>query len=201
MKMVKRGTIIGALDILYQVLASPSAALSFVCQKRPWGWAMLPLLLTSLVFILVILPNPPELAEAIFGLERGSLSSDAWWLVWLGLVPVSLGIQAGVLHVAATLLHGRGACMGLLCGLCFASFPWAFSAPLALLRALLASTVGYLLYYLGSLALFAWVLYLYITAVRQNYSFSTRRAVATCVIPLLVLFSASWAVLAISAAL
>jgi hypothetical protein len=188
------------VDIIYQVLTSPSAAFAAVSENRPWRWAVPIAVLSSLVFSLVILPNPPELAEAIFGLERGTLSSPAWWLVWLALFPLALVIQAGVLHGAAVLLRGRGSYLGLLCALCFASLPWAFSAPLALLRGLLDSGVGPLLYYLGSAGLFVWLLVLSVAALGQNYLFSPRRAVVTCLIPVLAVFAIQLLVLLLSLA-
>lgn len=179
---------LGLLDILYQVLTSPSAAFRLVSQKRPWAWAIPAVLLPSVVFDLVILPHPPDLAEVLFRLETGRLTNPAWWLLWITILPLALVIEAGLMHGVARLLRGRGSYRGMLCGLCFAFLPMAFFAPLALLRALLDSGTGYLLYYAGSAILFAWILLLDTTAIRENYRVSTKRAIAICFIAVFLLF-------------
>ncbi len=177
----------GILDILYQVLASPSRALSEVSQRRPTGWAILTAVFVSIVFAFTILPNLPELVEMIFGLERGSLSLIPLVFIWVVIFLAFLLIQAGVFHLVAVLLQGRGNYLGILCGLCFACFPLVFFAPLALVRALLNSVSGNVFYSIGSLALFLWILVLEITAIHQNYKFPLGRAIATYFIPFIVL--------------
>ena len=174
------------LDILYQVLASPSKAFWVVRERRPLGWAILTAIFISVVFALILLPNPPQLAEVILGLERGRLNLAPLMLIWVIIFLVALLIQAGFFHVVATLFRGRGSYLGMLCGLCFACFPLVFFAPLALLRALLDSLSGHFLYYIVSPIFFLWILLLDITAIRQNYHFSLGRAVATYFIPAFV---------------
>ena len=192
--------VLGLLDILYQVLASPSTAFRVVSQKRPLGWAILTAIFSSVVFAYVILPNPHQLAEVIFGLDRGSLNIAPLVLVWLSLFPLALLIQAGLLHAVAVLSRGRGSYRGMFCALCFASFPVVFFAPLALFRAILDSGAGQLLYNIGSLILLLWILLLDIAAVRQNYHFRLGRAVATCLIPLFLVMAGPMLVVVISAA-
>ncbi|HJX69487.1 MAG TPA: Yip1 family protein [Dehalococcoidia bacterium] len=176
----------GILDILYQVLASPSKALREVSKRRPLGWAMLTAIFISVVFALTLLPNPPELVEVIFDLEKGSLDLVPVVFIWVVIFLVALFIGGGIFHLIATLFRGRGSYLGLVCGLCFACFPFVFFAPLTLLRALLGFS-GNILYPIGSLLLFLWILALEITAIRQNYHFSTGRAIATYFIPAILL--------------
>jgi len=164
------------------------------------GWAMLTAVLISVVFAFTLLPNPPELVEVILGLERGRLNLAPLVFIWVIIFLVALLIQAGFFHVVAILLRGRGSYLGMLCGVCFACFPLVFFAPLALLRALLDSFSGHLLYYIGSLIFFLWILLLGITAIRQNYNLSPGRAVATCFIPAFVVIVIPLLVLVISMA-
>lgn len=176
------------IDLLYQVLLSPTVAFRLVSQKKPLGWAIGAALLPSAVVALVLLPNPPRLSEVIFGLEKGSLNAAPWWFLWLSVFLVALVIEAGFVHVVASLFRGKGSYLGMLCGLCFASFPLVLFAPLALLRALLASPTSYLLYYVGSAILYPWILILDTIAIRHNYQTSVKKAVAICFVAIFVLF-------------
>jgi hypothetical protein len=184
------------LDLLYQVLASPSKAFEVVSERRPLGWAILIAIFSSVVSALILLPNPPELAEVILNLKKGTLNLVSVTPIWVIIFLVALLIQAGFFHGVALLLRGRGSYLGMFCGVCFACFLLVFSAPLALMRALLDSLIGHILYYVFSLFFFLWILVLYVIAIRQNYHLSLGKAVATCfvpafvviVVPLLVLF-------------
>jgi len=176
------------IDLLYQVLASPTVAFRLVSQKKPLWWAIGAALLPSAVVALVLLPHPPRLAEVVFGLEKGSLNAAPWWFLWLSVFLVTLVIEAGFVHVVALLFRGKGSYLGMLCGLCFASFPLVLFAPLALLRALLASPTSYLLYYVGSAILYPWILILDTIAIRHNYQTSVKKAAAICFVAIFVLF-------------
>lgn len=177
-------------------MASPFKAFWVVRERRPLGWAILTAIFASVVSALILLPNPPELVEVVLGLEKGTLNLFEVIPIWVIMFLVALLIQAGFFHMVALLLRGRGSYLGMFCGVCFACFPLVFSAPLALMRALLDSRSGQLLYLILSLIFFLWILLLYVIAIRQNYNLPPGRAVATCftpafvviVIPLLVLF-------------
>lgn len=172
----------GILDILYQVLMSPSKAFGEVSNRKPIGWAVLTAIFIAVVLSLTFLPNPSELIEVILSLEKGSLNPALIIFVWVIIFLVALFIEGGIFHFIAVLLRGQGSYLGIVCGLCFACFPFVFFAPLTLLRALLG-TGGIILYPIGSLILFLWILALCIIAIRQNYHFSLERAVTTYFIP------------------
>ena len=148
---------------------------------------MLVLLFVAIVFALTPLPNPPELGEAIFHLIGGSVNIVLAVFICIISFMAILWVAAGILHLVASLLHGRGNYLGVVCGLSFAIFPLSFLAPLAFLRAILASVgmgvLGSILFLIGSLILFIWLLILEIIAIRQNYSFSTGKAIVTYFIP------------------
>ncbi len=172
----------GILDTLYQILASPSEGLRGIIKWRPWGWAILTAVFISLVVALTTLPNPSDFTRVIFSLEKGSVSFIPALILWASILLVALLASAGILHLIALLLRGRGSYLGILCGLSFAAFPAVLLAPLALLRALLGSP-GTILYFTGALLLFFWIMVLQIIAIRHNYGFPMGRAIATYFIP------------------
>ena len=172
----------GILDTLYQVLASPSAGFRGITRRRPLRWAMLTAVFISLVFALTTFPNPSDFTRVVFGWEKGSVSFVPALILWASILLVALLASAGIFHLIALLLRGRGSYLGMLCGLSFAAFPVVLFAPLAVLRALLGFP-GAILYFVGGLVLLLWILVLQIIAVRQNYGFSTRRAIAAYCIP------------------
>ena len=175
------------METLYQLLVSPTEGIAKVLKWRPLGWAMLFLVCVAVVHALTFLPYPPELVQAILHLERGSASFVPVMFVWILIFVASLWVAAGIFHLVASLLRGRGSYLGILCGLSFATFPLVFFAPLALLRALLArvemGAPGLILFQIGLLAILLWILILWIIAIRQNYGFSMGKAIATCFIP------------------
>ena len=172
----------GVLDILYELLASPSKALEEVSKRKPLGWAMITAVFIAVVLSLSFLPNPSELVEVIFDMEKGSFNLALAVFLWVIIFLVALFIEGGIFHLIAILLRGRGSYLGMVCGLCFACFPFVFFAPLTFLRALLGAS-GIILYPIGSLVLFLWILVLAIIAIHQNYHFSLGRAIATYFIP------------------
>ena len=172
----------GILDILYQILVSPSKALAEVSNRKPLGWAVITAVFIAVVLSLTFLPNPSELVEVIFDMEKRSLNPALAIFLWVIIFLVALFVEGGIFHLTALLLRGRGSYLGMVCGLCFACFPFVFFAPLILLRALLGAS-GIILYPIGSLVFFLWILVLEISAIRQNYHLSLGRAIATYFIP------------------
>jgi len=178
------------LDLLYQVLTSPSSAFQSLAERKPVAQAVAVAVATSAIFALVVLPYPPRLVENIVGLERGALGSPALWLVWLSFFPVLLLIEAGLVRLAAASLGGRGSYRGLFCGLCFASFPLVLFAPAALLRAMVDAIWGQSVYYFCSVVLALWILWLSVLATRQTERLALHRAIIACLIPLFVVIIA-----------
>ena len=110
----------------------------------------------------------------------GLLFSGAVWL-----------LAAGLIHVIARALGGRGDFSGYLKLVGYAAFVGVIALPLAVLDALLKIRgdarpelqVGQLLGLLG-LAIFLWQNALLVLAARQHYGLSTERAVAAVVGPI-----------------
>jgi hypothetical protein len=177
------------LDILYEVVVSPTRTFSALSQRRPWRWALTTAVSIALIFAFVLLPNPPQLVDIILDLDRGTMPMAPAVVVWILMFLALLSLQAGLFHILAMVLRGRGTYPGMLCGLCFVWLPAFLVPPLALLRAVLDSSSGHLIYILGSVILALWVLLLYFIAIRQNYHLSPVRTSVTCLIPLFLIFA------------
>jgi hypothetical protein len=176
---------IDTLDTLYLVLASPSQGLRTVVQKQPVGRALLLAVFISLVSSISAFRELSITLENFLGTPAGI----GWELIpgVVFLYIISLLIWAGIFHLIATLLGGRGAYLGVVCGLSFAGLPSLFFAPLAFLSLLLGAP-GTLLYFVASIVIPLWIVVLAILVLRYNYGFSTARAVATYLLPFIVLF-------------
>lgn len=167
---------------------SPSRAFRVVRERQPLEGAIATALFVFLVFGYTWLPNPQRVVEAIFELDRGSVSRGRLISVGLAASLGALVIEAAFIHLVAIVFRGKGRYGGVFCGLCFACFPLAFFAPLALLRASLASLSGHFVYFIGSWLLVLWVLFLAMFVIRENYGFSRTRALLVGLIPAVVTF-------------
>jgi len=176
----------GILDIIYNILASPSKALEEISKKKPLGWAMITAVFIAVVLSFTIVPNPPELVEVIFDMEKGSFNTAPAIFFCVIIFLAALFIEGGIFHLIVVLLGGRGKYLGIVCGLCFAFLPLIFFAPLILLRALLGAS-GIILYHIGTLLLLLWTLVLSIIAIRNNYHYSLGRAITIYFIPGVIL--------------
>jgi hypothetical protein len=188
------------LDILYGVALSPSRTFQVVSQRKPWLWAAITAVLIAVIFAFVLLPYPSQLAGVILQMGRDALPLAPVLPVWVLMFFIILSVQAAMFHLLAGLLRGKGTYTGMLCALCFVWLPAFLVAPLALLRAVLDSYSGHMLYIVGSSILCFWVVCLYFMAVRQNYQLSPVRAAITCLIPLFLMFALPPIVVAIMVA-
>ena len=177
------------LDILYGVALSPSRTFQAVSRRKPWLWSIVTAAFIALIFAFVLLPYPSQLAGVILQMGRGALPLAPVLPVWMLIFFIILSVQTAMFHLLARLLKGKGTCAGMLCSLCFVWMPAFLVAPLALLRAVLDSYAGHVLYIVGSSILCFWVVWLYFMAVRQNYQLSPTRAAITCFIPLFLMFA------------
>ncbi len=96
-------------------------------------------------------------------------------------------VIAGILHVVAKILGGKGAFTEMLVLLGFATLPNIFQAPIGLIAILSGGLTGaFIAIGLGGI-LAIWVLILDVLAIREAHKFSTGRAIATLVLPFVVL--------------
>ncbi len=107
----------------------------------------------------------------------------------MGLVGGVLGwvIIAGVLHLVAKALGGKGTFEGMLLLMGFATLPNIFQAPVGLI-AFLSGGLSGLTISLGLGALLGlWILALNVIAIREAQGFTTGKAIVTLVLPVVVL--------------
>jgi hypothetical protein len=96
-------------------------------------------------------------------------------------------VIAGILHVVAKILGGKGAFAEMLVLMGFAMLPNIFQAPIGLVVILSGGLAGaFIAMGLGSI-LAIWILILDVLAIREAHKFSTGRAIATLVLPFAVL--------------
>jgi len=96
-------------------------------------------------------------------------------------------VIAGIFHVVAKILGGKGAFTEMLVLMGFAMLPNIFQAPIGLIAIFSGGLTGALIAIgLGGI-LAIWVLILDVLAIREAHKFSTGRAIATLVLPFVVL--------------
>lgn len=180
-------TVLRSLDTLSGVLFSPSQTFEAITSKRPVALALSTAVSVAIVSGLVIAPNPPELAEVMFDLRKGTLSLWAVLPLWICLFMAVLCTQVTFVHATATILKGKGSYSGILCGLCFAYLPGLLAAPLVMLRAVFSSDRANAFYEVAFPLLCLWIFLLAIAAVQHNYRMTTLRAVSVCSLAFAVL--------------
>ncbi|MGB2842171.1 MAG: Yip1 family protein [Halobacteriota archaeon] len=96
-------------------------------------------------------------------------------------------VIAGVLHVVAKILGGKGVFTEMLVLMGFAALPNVFQAPIGLVVILYGGLAGAFISLGLSGILAIWILILNVLAIREAHKFSTGRAIATLVLPFVVL--------------
>lgn len=172
----------GLIDILYELLVSPSKALGEITRVRPLGQSILTATFIAIVLSFTFVLNPPQLVEVVFDLERGSFNYALAVLIWVLIFLAALIIEGGIFHFISLLLQGRGSYLGMICAMCFACVPFVFFAPLTFIRALLGSA-GPVFYATLYPFLFFWTFLLAVNAIRLNYNFTLLKAAAIYFIP------------------
>jgi len=96
-------------------------------------------------------------------------------------------VTAGILHLVAKILGGKGVFTEMLVLMGFALLPNIFQAPIGLVVILSGGLTGaFLSMVLGGI-LAIWILILDIIAIREAHKFSTGRAIATLILPFAIL--------------
>jgi len=100
---------------------------------------------------------------------------------------ISWVVIAGILHIVAKVLGGEGAFTEMLVLMGFAMLPNIFQAPIGLVTILSGGLSGaFIAMGLGGI-LTIWVLILDVLAIRAAHKFSTGRAIATLILPFVIL--------------
>lgn len=120
--------------------------------------------------------------------QMQSMMSPAALLV-MGVVGGMIGwvIMAGVLHLVAKVLGGKGTFEGMLLLMGFATLPNIFQAPVGLI-AFFSGGLSGLTISLGLGALLGlWILALNVIAIREAQGFTTGKAIVTLILPVVLL--------------
>ena len=122
----------------------------------------------------------PGFEEKVFSPSASmTMSVVVGFILWV--------VIAGILHVVAKILGGKGAFTEMLVLMGFAMLPNIFQAPIGLIALFSGGLTGALIAIgLGGI-LAIWVLILDVLAIREAHKFSTGRAIATLVLPFVVL--------------
>lgn len=125
-------------------------------------------------------PASPGFEEMMFSPSASmTISVVVGFILWV--------VIAGILHVVAKILGGKGAFTEMLVLMGFAMLPNIFQAPIGLIALLSGGLTGaFIAIGLGGI-LAIWVLILDVLAIREAHKFSTGRAIATLVLPFVVL--------------
>lgn len=180
-------SILKSLDTLSGVLLSPFDTFEQITSNRPVGLALLTALSVAIVAGLVLVPNPPQLAEVIFDRPKGTLTLWATLPVWVALFMAIVCSQAAFVHLVAMILRGKGSYLGILCGICFAYVPGLLAAPLVMIRAVFSSASANALYQVTFPLLCLWVFILGVAAVQAAYGMTRLKAALVCTLALVVL--------------
>lgn len=176
----------GIFELIYGTLFNPVGTFRLIANEPPvfHGFVIFISVVAITSLINMLLPRdfgevPPELAEAAAHVGpsviiAGAIMSMVFWL-----------IQAGILQVIAELLGGRGKAVGVLTVLALASIPSVLAVPFRVVSYFLKeSFAGSFLTIAGPLLAFVWWIVLLILGLREVQRFSTGKAVAAVIAPL-----------------
>lgn len=159
----------GLLERIYGMLFQPVDTLRDISAQRPLGQTVL-VLFAVMVF---------TTWAGYFTLWSSGIFICAAMLTTI----FSWFVGTAIVHLFAELLGGSGQARGLLAASGFLQLPRIFSMPLLVLTSFLPAAVRPGVMLLGSLAIFCWEILLSVIAIRENYGFSTGRAVLAFAAP------------------
>jgi hypothetical protein len=164
------------LEILYDVLFSPMAAMRRIAAGRLVGQAFGAFLLSVLIpagamyFVLQTFGAGKFAGAALFVAVAGRLA------VWF--------VGSAVLQLIAEFYGGQGTALGLFAAIGFAHLPGIFFVPLAVAALLLPSGAAAVVLAVGVLVLVFWFLSLVVMAIRGAHSLGAAKAVLVLLTPL-----------------
>lgn len=184
----------GLLETAVSVVTQPVSALRMVTEQRKLGWAIIVSLVVSLASSLTSAASPTPFGwggGTEFPLPVDSSTFRVFALVGAAILGpliglIGLAIAAGIFQIVSMALGGRGTYVGLFSGLAFASVPSIIGAPFNLLP-LVIGVGGQVLSGLVGFGLFIWTAVLTVIAIREDHQFSTGRAIAVFLIPVVAI--------------
>ncbi len=174
------------LELLYDVIFSPAAAMRQIAARRPVGQAFVAFLLS------IVIP-----AGAIYFVLQATATGKFAGAFFAAAVCVRLlmwFVGSAVLQLIAELFGGQGTAVGLFAAIGFAHLPFIFAVPLAVAGLLLPAGAAAMLFAAGVLVLIFWVLALTVIAIQGVHGLSAAKAVLVLLTPLLAAAAAVVAV-------
>ncbi|HAA90597.1 MAG: Uncharacterized protein XD63_0325 [Thermoanaerobacterales bacterium 50_218] len=184
-------------DYITEVLLKPVPTLREVAAKRMWQQGLLLILLlcflrglvnTALARDTVLPPNLEALGPAKLEELPALLQSPTFQFTNSFLTGFFAWFSGGIVFfLLGKLFKGKGSLSGLLASLGFAKAPALIQIPLTAILSLLG-TPGKLLIGITSFGFTIWIIVLDIYAVRESLEMDTWKAIATVLIPVVLLF-------------
>lgn len=170
------------LEIIYDVLFKPKAAMEYIAEKKLTGQALTMFTIGMLVPVWAVYtgikgtPALPVLG-GMFALHF--LGSLAFWI-----------LGAAVLNFVAELAGGRGTAVGLFAAMGFSHLPRVAVIPLGVIAALLPDGLRGLAFGAIGLLVVIWTLALNVAAIRGAHGLSAPMATLVLFAPILAVFGA-----------
>lgn len=166
------------IEIIYDVLFKPKAAMQYIAEKRLAGQAVIMFIIGMLVPV-----------WAVFSSVKGTAGMPALGFLFLCHVIGSFTfwvLSASLLAFIAELAGGRGTPVGLFSALGFSHLPRVVVMPLWVVASLLPAGIQEVCFGLIGVLVVVWTLALHVTALQGAYVLSGAKAVLVLMTPLLV---------------
>jgi len=160
------------LDIIYNYFFNPGWSIRRITETKPYHLGLI-------ILMLVIVSN--STADNLMNNMGGRILGfqlTIFFLGWLILNLVMIFFFAAVYHYIASAFGSSGSTATLYILLCMANIPYLLTAPLAMIMNQ-AGDAGKFCYSLSFFLLFIWYIYLVIISLKEQYKFSTGKAVTT----------------------
>lgn len=176
------------MEILYDVLFQPVAAMRQIAARRLVGQALAAFLISVLI----------PAGAAYFALKAAGAEAFAGVIILIHTLGrlVTWIVGAAVLQLIAELAGGQGSAAGLFAALGFAHLPWIFIVPVSVVAMLLPAGPAAMVFGGGAVVIFFWSIALWTAALRGANALGTAKALLVLLAPLLALGAAAVAVAA-----
>ncbi len=166
------------IEIIYDVLFKPKAAMQYIAEKKLAGQAVIMFVIGMLVPVWAVYTGVKGTAGlpalSIFFIFH-VIGSFTFWV-----------LSASVLAFIAELAGGRGTPVGLFSALGFSHLPRVIVMPLWVIASLMPAGIQQVCFGIIGVLIVMWTLTLHITALQGAYELSGAKAVLVLLAPLLV---------------
>ncbi|QDR83325.1 YIP1 family protein [Sporomusa termitida] len=166
------------IEIIYDVLFKPKAAMQYIAEKKLAGQAVIMFIIGMLVPVWAVYTGVKDTAGLpalgfLFILQV--IGSFTFWV-----------LSASILAFIAELAGGRGTPVGLFSALGFSHLPRVIVMPLWVIASLLPAGIQEICFGIIGVLILFWTLILHVAALQGAYELSGVQAVLVLLMPLLV---------------